>query len=300
MNPTQPSPASVSKVTGFVQPTHDRAARGMKALVEDRLADARRNTEAIPDVLSSDRAWKQYLAGLIAFRSGELTAALKALHKAAALALECGNRGEGGGEMFRLACAALACLGRVHRRCERFQEAIESHGLGYQLAGEHGSADEQWDSALELGLDFHTSQRLDEAQAWFARAADHARHAWEQPIAKQARAEEKRSAALLASGRHQQALEAAQAARDLWQSHSPGCIESFRAEAELGHVMLIQGQESIDIDSARANELLHRATELLAHSRNELAAFGEQAAADVRSCDEQLDFARRLTAMLAG
>jgi tetratricopeptide (TPR) repeat protein len=281
------------------QPAHERAQRALKALDEDRLPDARMNTQAIAEDADADRAWKRHLEGLIAFREGELSAAVTLLERAAAVALQCAVRSaDGDSDMVRLAARSLLQVGCAQRRRERLTEAIRAHQAAHRLGAECGTTEDRWRNEMEIGLDDHLLGRLDRAADWFRRAIESAKGAADAPHARQARAWARLCAALSALARLDESLDAARQARDAWLAHDPGCLERFRAEAHVAAALLALAQERLDTPP-QARTLIDEAVDLLSRARAELAAFGDDTRDEVLSCDERLDFARRLLAALS-
>jgi tetratricopeptide (TPR) repeat protein len=291
---------SPARPIGRVQPKHDRALRAVKALQEDRLDDAQNNVDAIPTDHPAPSAWKLYLQGRITFTLGEIASARNYFAQAAALALQ---RDPGGEfpevDLCRLAGESLTHLGRAYRRAEQLDQAIRAHEASFQLRREHGSLEEQWESAADLGLDYDLARRFADAATWYERAQVLARRSSEAPLRKQAETTERLCATLLALQRFDEAEQAGRLAHALWREHDPGCIEVFRSEFQIGHALLAHAQALFDADPTGVWRLLEGAVESLTLARRELIAFGAEGAEDARSCEEQLDFAQRLLQSLS-
>ncbi len=289
---------STSPTEAQVQPGA-RALAALKALTENRLDDARTNVEEMPGHDPSDRAWKALLSGQIALAEGDLRTAESDLQTAAALALDYGLRDSAvAPKMFRLAARALNALGRTHRRRERLGGAARAHRAAYHLRAEYGSEDERWESAMDAGLDHHLARQPESAAEWLRRSLEHARRAVEEPLRKQALALGELCATLRTMERLDDAVAAARSARSLWRECDPGCRDGFRAELRVGHALLVQAQAQLDSNPEQARAHLEESIHCLAAARDELAAFGPEVLSDLRSCEDQLDFAGRLRASL--
>jgi tetratricopeptide (TPR) repeat protein len=292
--------AGADRLVGHVQPIHERALRAMKALGEHRLEDARKNLDALHTSEPADRAWRHHLLGQLAMAQGNLDVAEKLFQSAAGLALQWGlGQDPPLTDALRLTTDAFTHLGRAHRRKDRLDQAIQAHRAGYQLRCEHGSEEERWESASELGLDHHLAGKFDDAIRWYEQAMDHALRTVENPLRRQAESRGRIAHALLSGGRFEEAATAARAARELWRRHDPGGLAAFRAELHLATALLAQAREQFEVDPAKVRTLAEEAVEQLTVARDELAAFGRDAASDVRACDDQLDFAARLRAAIA-
>lgn len=302
MMPEPTPPSSPTSVTPFgrVGPTHERATRAVKAIEENRLEDARRNAEAIPDAAIGDRAWKLYLLGRLRIENGELTEADAFFQNSAALAVQWGlEEPSFPSHPLRLAAEALEALGRCHRRREALDYALHAHQAAYHLRCEHGSAEEQWESAESLSLDFMLSRKFEEARTWSTRAVQHATTAGDPAFAKRAKSQGSLCTILVALGQFQPAVAEARAACELWRRWGPGERARFRAEMDLGDALLRQAQVLVDADPATAKVLLDDAFHTIENAQRELSAFGPDAADDVQSCHDLLDFTGRLLASVS-
>lgn len=287
-----------SRPLGVVQPAHERAVYALAALAEGRLADAEKHIAAVPDSPLSEQAWKALLCGLLAAERIGLAEASSLLLQAAALAFINGM-GEGGpasSGSLRVAARALHHAGKVQRRQDRPDDARQTHLAAYHLRDEHGSWEEVWETAVELGLDCDVARRHDRAQRWHDIAVETAEKTREQPLRKQSIAWTNLSMSFTNSGKHEASVVAAGTARDLWRRHDLGSVEATRSDLRLGTALLRHGEFLHGQDDKRAKPVLEEAVGWLTAAADELPAFGAAQAADVRSCLDQKNFAQRLLA----
>jgi len=282
--------------TGLVQPTHERAFRALAALEKDRVADAEKHIENIPDLPTIDRVWKYYLRGRVAIRQMEFDTAGPLLLQASSLAFIDGLGKEGAldpGAM-RLAACAVHHVGWIYRRQDRADEAYRAHLAAYHLRELHGSSDEMWETAIELGLDADLAQRYDDARRWYHIAIDAAEKASEEPEQKQAIGWGNMSESFTNGGQHAEAVGAARTAREWWRKHDIGAVAAARADLKLGSALLRQGEALHENNDGRAKPVLEEAIGWLTTAGEALSAFGPDHAADIQSCLELKDFAERL------
>ncbi len=300
---TRPLPTNVTSVqprpVGFVEPRNDRARRAMKALADARWVDAEENIAAIDGTFAEDRMWKPLLLGRLAVARGRLPAAEMILTDAAAegraSAAECEDQSEA--SLWRLAAVAYDDLGRVCRRQDRPEEARLAHRSAYDLRCRYGSAEEEWESCLALGVDAELVRDFEQAQHWYRLAIDVAAQASEDSEKKRAVGWSQLAASLINGGRHAEAVDAARTARDWWYRHDPASVEIARADLKLGYALLKHGESLHESDRAEAANALDEAAEWLAEARESLEAFG-CLDDDHRWSLEQEDFVRRLRAGL--
>lgn len=287
---------------GFVQPPHDRARRALIALEERRFRDAEEHIAALPETDIVDRAWRLVLRGMLHIGRKQLSAARADLLEAAALAFGCqyDDADVPRPELIRLAALALCRAGWVYRRHDRPRDAYRLHRTSYALRCAHGSAAEQWEAALELALDAQIEKRFDVATQWLDRAAEHAAAAHSTDGAPPAsvmtaRTWSQRAALLTDAARLEDAVPAARKAAALWHAARAAEPDAPVADARLGHALLRQAEALYEHDPARALDAARESLALLATARDELLAFGEDAAEDAAWCADQVEFARRLT-----
>ncbi|MEK7731397.1 MAG: hypothetical protein AAB363_06025 [Planctomycetota bacterium] len=294
------SQQSTARPTGNVQPANERAVLALKAIHESRWSDAEKRIAAIPESPLGEYAWKMYLDGLLAGERNEFPKSETALLAAASAAFVVGFGDEKSvaADALRLAAAAMEKLGYAHRRQERLADAYHAHLAAYRLREEHGSSDERWETAMSLAVDCTVSRRDDEAQRWCRVAIDLAVETSQQPIAKQAQSWGRLAFALISLGRHDEAVAAARTARDLWRIHDRSAVTAARADVDLAGALMKHAESIYESECAQARKLLSEALAFLATAADELPPFGPEAAADVRRCAEQTDFARRLLASL--
>jgi len=300
--PTHPPPRNQPRPTGDVQPPHDQARQAVAALADGRLADAERHTSAIPDTPIILHAWKTYLCGLLAMRRLDLSDAASLLLQAAALAFTeaMGNEGESGSESLRLSACALNHAGRVQRRQDRADLAEQTHWAAYHLRQQHGSWAELSETAMELGLDCDVAKRFGDGQQWYRAAIESAEQIGEASTQRERKAVGWTSLAtsLSEGGQFQLAVDAARTASTLWQEHKPGSVDAARSKLRLGSALLGFAESLLDDDVTSAESALNEAVSRLKAAHDELAAFGEECASDVRSTNEQREVAEKLLATL--
>ncbi|MEK7710507.1 MAG: hypothetical protein AAB341_01305 [Planctomycetota bacterium] len=300
------SPAAAPRgLTGLIQPTAESAVRAVAALRDGRLADAEKHIIAIEESSALDRAWKRFLQGRLACARGEFDSAETPLRQAAATALECGISRQRGGadttaegvvdaQAVRLAAASFESIGFALRRQDRPAESYRDHWIALRLREEHGSTDEQWESAVSLGLAADLARDVVRAEKWYRAALTLAECAAEAPAEKCAIAWTHLGGLLTHAGRHEEAVAAARAARGLWRTHDVGSLDAARSDIGLAHALIRWGESLCTTDAARACEFVGEGLSLLAVADESLAAFGPPAACDSARCSELVDFARRL------
>ncbi len=303
-----------TRPVGVIRPTHESALRALVALEQKCIADAEKHIAAIPDSPMSDYAWKIFLRGLAATEQVRLTKAEPLLLQASALALIDANADdrEAGSEFapgerrtgsphartpadaFRQAARALHHLGWMYRRQNREDNAYRTHLVAYRLREQHGSFDELWETAVELGLDADVARRYEDAQHWHRAATESAGRADDEAKRKQAIAWTNLSTSCTQGGLHDEAVSAARTARGFWREHDVGAVSAAQADLKLGSALLKQGESLHERDDKLARPALDEAGKWLTTAREALLAFGTEHAAEARVCLEQKDFARRL------
>lgn len=296
-----------ARPVGFIQPTSERAVRAVAALRGGRLADAEKHIAAIEELSAVNRAWKHFLQGRLACARGEFDAAEKPLRQAAAIALESGlsRQPDCAGmdvecgvvadvDAVRLGAAAFESIGFALRRQDRPAESYRDHWIALRLREEHGSTDEQWESAVSLGLAADLARDVVRAEKWYRAALGFGDRATQASAEKQAIAWMHLGGLLTHAGRHEEAVAAARAARDLWRTHDVGSLDAARSDVGLAHALIRLGESLGATDAARACAFVEEGLSLLAVADESLAAFGQPAACDSARCGELVDFARRL------
>ena len=289
-----------TRPTGFVKPTHERALSALKAIEANQIADAEKHIAAIPDSPLIDRAWKLLLRGLLAVRQADFAAAEVPLLQACSVGLIAGlgKRENADPDALRFCALALHHAGRVYRRQDRPEDAFHAHLAAHHLRQQHGSLDELWETAIELGLDADVDRRYREGQEWHRTAIDIAERTSEEPERKQAVAWSNLAVSHAESGGYDEAVSAARTARDWWRQHDIGAATAAQADLKLGGVLLKQGEALHERGDPSAKAALGEAVEWLAAAHKALQAFGPDNAADAQLCLEQQDFAHRLLASL--
>lgn len=264
------------------------------------MSDAAKNIESLPDSSKTDRAWKSLLSGLLALRQETFPEAEKHLHEAASLALMVGVETEDRevDSVPRLAALAYHHLGWLYRRQDRPDAALSIHHEARQLRERHGSFEEQWETAVELGMDARIARRYDEAHRWYRTAIDLAERTSEASSRESAVTWTLLSTSLLECELHEEAVNAARKARDAWQTHDVGAVETARADLILGGALLCRGEALHGCDDELAKSVLDEAAQLLSTAYGAFLAFGTGSAADARLSLEQRDFAHRLIATI--
>ena len=284
---------------GFLQPTHERAVRAMKALKEKRLADAAGHIAALPDSPLIECAWKSLLAGLSAIERLDFATAETVLREAAEVA----SRDQTSSELSeqavraRLSATALEKIGWLRRRRDHAQQAYTVHLEAYRLREAWGSAEELWETAISLGQDARVARRIEEAQTWFEKAVVHAGVADLEACRLRAVAYAQLAVVLTDRGRHEQAVDAARSALAQWRQHDPGGVDTARALMELSHALLKRGEALVECGDPCAPAVLEELLKGLQAAHEELSAFGPTCFAEVQSCLALQDFARRLLAV---
>jgi tetratricopeptide (TPR) repeat protein len=292
-------------LTGLIQPTAESAVRAVAAMRDGRLADAEKHIAAIEELSAVHRAWKHFLRGRLACARGEFDSAEAPLRQAAAIALASGLSPQSVGadtaaegvvdaQAVRLAAAAFESIGFALRRQDRPAESYRDHWIALRLREEHGSTDEQWESAVSLGLAADLARDVVRAEKWYRAALTLAERAAEAPAEKCAITWTHLGGLLIHAGRHEEAVAAARSARDLWRAHDAGSLDAARSDVGLAHALIRSGESLCTTDAGHACEFVAEGLSLLAVADESLAAFGPPAACDSARCGELVDFARRL------
>ncbi len=286
--------------TGTLQPTHERALRAMTAIEEDRLEDAATNADAVPSTPLIARAWKLYLRGRIAVGQAKFEVAEAQLLQAFALSTVAATREQGSTNTDAMRLSACAChlTAWIYRRWDNPLDAYHTHLAAYRLREVHGSYDELWETAVELGLDADVARRYEDAQRWHHQAIDLGGKTSHEPSRKQAIGWTNLSMSLTQDQQHDAAVTTARAARECWRKHDVGAVSAARADLRLAAALVRHGESLLEGGDATAGRILDEAVELLGDTGEALSAFGPDHAADVRTCREQRDFAKRLRASL--
>jgi len=291
MHPTRERP------TGFVMPSDDDARRALKAIEEDRLADADRIVERMSPTADDAVVWKFLVDGVLAAAKGDFARAEPRLWQAATWALLANEDDHADAQ--RLTARALEKIGWIRRRRDRASEAEPIHRHALQIRETHGSFEEMWESTMSLGFAADFARRTDDAVGWFERAVTLGEQCADEPHRNQARAWDAGGAALLDASRFVESVNAYEKAHDAWLSDDPGSLRAAQAAAKLTHAVLKRA-ESIHADTpTESARLLDDAIARLTETNETLLAFGAPAAPDAHWTADQLDFAKRLRAALS-
>lgn len=292
---TEPRPV------GVIQPPHESAVLALNAIAERRLADAENHIDALPDSVMIDRAWTLLLRGLVAIERADFAEARPLLWEAACLAFIAGLASDGvlDADASRVVARFLRHLGWLYRRQDRPAEASQTHLAAHRLCERHGSFEELWETAVELGLDADVARRFVDAQRWHRAAVEAGEKASDASDRRLAIAWTNLSASCTESGRHDEAVLAARAARECWRRHDMGAVTAAQADLQLGTALLRKGESLHEHGDKLARPVLEEADERLGNACNALLAFGTDHAAQAQLCRDQQDFAQRLLASLA-
>lgn len=296
--PTVSTHQDEHRPTGVVQPRHEQAIRALTTLTDGRLADAEKHILALPDSPLVVQAWKTYLTGMLALSRLELSESAALLLQAAALAFTeaMGTDQPSDSESLRFCACALHQAGSVQRRQDRADHAYQTHLASYHLRKQHGSWEELWETAVQLGLDCDVARRHEDGQRWYRTATETADKTGEDPVKKRAVTLTHLATSLSENGQHQAAVDAARNAYDLWHELKPGSVEAARSVLKLGSALLGYAESIHAAGDGTARSLLAEVVDHLTIAGDELSAFGAACAPDVRSSVEQRDMAQRLLA----
>jgi len=296
MNMHSPQPADSAEPRGWLEPTHERAVLALKAINESRWRDASRHVESLDATEPRPRAWRCYLQGDLFFRRGDLDRGETSLLLAAstALALSVTEGLETSGEALRLAAGALDRVGAIRRRLEQFAAAERAHLLAYRIRLEHGSLEEQWESALGLSMTAEFAGKKEDAIRWAKRAIQRAEQAADPSLGKQAAGWDQLARALAADARFEEAATAARRALELWRTHDPSVAAVPQAQMRLGQTLLKMVEGMFESPQPEAAPVLREAIAHLRAARDPLLAFGANFQQDGARCDQLIDLAQRL------
>jgi tetratricopeptide (TPR) repeat protein len=298
--PSADTQQNTSKAGGQPQPADPKAQRALRALSDNRLNDSAKLIDSLSDDDGANGTWRLLLEGLLAFRHSKLPSAGAYFSRAATRAFESAARApdQESKELRRLAAWALHELGTVYRRQDHLQQALELHQEARRIRSSCGSPDELWETTAAIGLDLHMLRRYEEAVSSCREGADLAKSTSEEPKRKEAEAWTKMAQSLTEWGHHDDAVDAAHQALELWRAHDISAVTVARSEMNLGYTFLRQAQCLSEEDKEQAAVALGRSLERLRAAQEALSAFGPEAAADVQWCKEQIDFAERFRASL--
>lgn len=295
-------PTTNHRPIGFVQPADNAGRLAERAIHDGRINDAVRHAAGIAEGSPDARAWRALLLGLITIEQGSLSRAEPLLLEASALASE----DAASATLLRVGTRALVRLGWLYRRTERCAEAKKVHLAAHVLNEEHGSFEELWESASELGLDADIARSFRDGQHWHRQAVEAARKAHEEPLKKQALAWTNLVTSHEAADQVEEAVEAARSAHRCWHEFDSGAVTAARADAKLGRALLKKGErlcrcgdpDEVDLSPATrrgAVEVLAEAVSLLTSARDGLLAFGTKHRSEADSCRDQESLAARLS-----
>lgn len=286
--------------TGWLQPDHEHAVQAMTALKQQRYSDALNHIREIPETPIFQRAWKMFLLGRVHLAQSQLGDAESSLLQAAAMAF---IDGMGTNQMsqsmeLRLCACALHHAGKVLRRRDRPDDAWQTHQSAYQLREQHGSPDELWETAIELGLDADLARRYEDAHTWFRKAIEFADHADQDSQQKRAIAWTHLSNSFTQCDKFDEAVNAARTARECWMDYDASNVSVAQADLTLGSALLKFAAYLYEQSDPRVESVLDEALTHLNVARESLLAFGPDHAADVHWCEEQQQFAEQLQSAL--
>jgi tetratricopeptide (TPR) repeat protein len=274
--------------------------RALTALEDGRVDDAEKHVAALPDSPMIDRAWKMLLRGMVLTEREIFREAEASLQQACSLALICARRSEEAldPDPLRLSARALHHVGRIYRRRDRADDAYGAHLAAYRVREEHGSLDELWETAIELGLDARIARRYDEAFRWHRQAVEAAESTSHDPFRKQAVAWTDLCTSCIEDGRCDEAVAAARTARECWRKHDISAVTVAQADLRLGAALLKHGESLHERNDPQTATVLNEAVAWLTSARDALLAFGPDRTADAHSAAQQIDLAERLLASL--
>lgn len=297
--PTDQSVVSRSSAQTALQPADPHAVAALKSLGAGKIDDAQKEVGSIGESVWVDRAWKELLLGMIAAERVHLAEAEHRFFEATALtqlAQFDDQHPLADIDTQRMVSLAWHHLGRVYRRQDRPDHARKTHQAAYDLRRRFGQVDEQWETAVELGMDADIASKPEEAVEWYRTAIDLAGRTGTDSLARQARANARLSASLARARRFDEAVSAAREACSLWRRHDHGGADAALANARLGAVLLEQGAALHGGADPGAGEVLRQAVADLSLASRALEAFGTAYDVNVRACEEQIDLAQRLIA----
>lgn len=289
------------KCTGWLQPDHEHAVQAITALNQQRYSDALNHIKEIPETPILQRAWKMYLLGRSHLAQSQLGDAESSLLQAAAMAF---IEGMGTDQMsqsreLRLCACALHHAGKVLRRRDRPDDAWQTHMSAYQLREQHGSPDELWETAMELGLDADLARRYEDAHIWFRKAIEFAECTDLDSQQKRAMVWTHLSNSLAQCDKFDETVDAARSAHECWVDHDASDVTVAQADLTLGSALLKFAAYLYEQSDQRVESVLDEAMNCLNVARESLLAFGPDHAADVHWCEQQQQFAEKLHSTLA-
>jgi len=288
------------KCTGWLQPDHEHAVLAITALNQQRYSDALNHIKEIPETPILQRAWKMFLLGRVHMAQSQLGDAESSLLQAAAMAFIEGMSTDqmSPSRELRLCAGALHHAGKVLRRRDRPDDAWQTHKSAYQLREQHGSPDELWETATELGLDADLARRYEDAHIWFRKALEFADRADQDSQKKRAMVWTHLSNSFAQCDKFDEAVDAARSAHECWVDHDASDVSVAQADLTLGSALLKFAAYLYEQSDSRVESVLDEAMNSLNVARESLLAFGPDHAADVHWCEEQQQFAEKLQSTL--
>lgn len=289
------------KCTGLLQPDHEHTLLAITALQQQRYPDALNHIKEIPETPILQRAWKMFLRGRVHLAESQLGDAESSLLQAAAMAfiegMSAGQKSQS--KELRLCACALHHAGKVLRRRDLPNDAMQTHMSAYQLREQHGSPDELWETAIELGLDADLARRYEDAHTWFRKALEFADRTDQDSQHKRAIAWTHLSNSFAQYDKFDEAVDAARAAHECWMEHDASDVSVAQADLTLGSALLKFAAYLYEQSDPRVESVLEEAMNSLNVARESLLAFGPDHAADVHWCEEQQQFAEQLQSTVA-
>lgn len=328
-----PTLTRCATIVPTVQPPDGLASATLQAIEAGKLDEAERLLAKVAQARSDLQTWPVLLAGLLLLKRGHLGRAEARFLQAAGtawldglsdrlpnagfelresppegvtdrIALDDAARSSSPPvipmtiESARLAAFALEKAGFIRRRQDRPTEAYEAHVAAFRLRQRLGSMEEQWETAISLGLDVDLARRHHDAARWYRIADDLAGACTSEPSRRRGVSLTHLAAALCENGDVKAAVQAARSAKLRWLEHDPGCAEAVRSDLHLAQALLKRGEFLSDQEPQSARVLLREAIDLLPATRDGLLAFGSACAGDAKVCEDLNDFAGRLLASL--
>lgn len=273
-------------------PGIEEAGRAIRAIHRERWDQAVQQIKHIADSPPIAHAWKLLLSARVDFLRGRLDEAQAASMQAAELFGLLDDHEAADHQ--RAQAAAHSLLGTVYRRRERLEEAASAHTAAHVLLQQHGSHEELWEVASELGHDALIARDFTRAQEWYQRAESTGGHATVEPSNLQALSSTHRCTALMRQEKHADAVDAARSAMNHWRDFDATAVAVAQAGFLLGSALLTHAESLLDLDPAESQVLSQQAVQNLSKALDSMRAFGTKALLDMNECDQRLEVARRL------
>lgn len=280
-------------LTQYPTPADPVATEIIRALRTGRIADARRYSRELPLRNAIEVASSDYLNARIFLETGEFAYALTAARKSAAAFLHLVIGDSSKSELHQLAAAALETQGLLLRRQEQHRNAARIHQFALELRIAHGSNAAQKESMLSLAVCEEWVDQFAEAKTWYEKLLNVPSHDAIE-VALNCLALIRWSSLETSLGNLEESMGLARRALQLIEADAPGSFMASVASIAVATVMIRQTESAFLNSPEDCRDVVQDTTRFLTTLCDELAAFGQQASADLAWCTDHLQWLNSL------